>query len=184
MDGKDHDEPGKVQDARYASAASSFQAALERLSRGYEADPDQRRDLLQEIHLALWRSFATYDGRCSERTWVYRIAHNVATSHMLRRKRSRPPELLTLDELGAHRDQAQADPEALAGERQAVARLTSLVRALAPPDRQIVLLYLDGLEASAIGEICGLKAGAVATKIHRLKALLAERFRQGGLDAR
>jgi RNA polymerase sigma-70 factor (ECF subfamily) len=92
--------------------------------------------------------------------------------------------LLTLDELGAHRDQAQVDPEVVAGERQAVARLTSLVQALAPPDRQIVLLYLDGLEASAIGEICGLKAGAVATKIHRLKALLAERFRQGGLDAR
>ena len=31
--------------------------ALGRLARGYEADSEKRRDLLQEIHLALWRSF-------------------------------------------------------------------------------------------------------------------------------
>jgi RNA polymerase sigma-70 factor (ECF subfamily) len=43
-------------------------------------NPEDRRDLLQEIHLALWRSFATFDDRCSLRTWVYRVAHNVATS--------------------------------------------------------------------------------------------------------
>jgi N-acetylneuraminic acid mutarotase len=36
------------------------------------------RDLLQEIHFQLWRSFAHFDHRCSLRTWVYRVAHNVA----------------------------------------------------------------------------------------------------------
>jgi DNA-directed RNA polymerase specialized sigma24 family protein len=33
---------------------------------------------LQEIRIALWRSFANFDGRCSLRTWVYRVAHNTA----------------------------------------------------------------------------------------------------------
>ena len=36
-------------------------------------DSDKRRDLFQEIHFAIWRSFAGYDGRCSLRTWVYRV---------------------------------------------------------------------------------------------------------------
>jgi RNA polymerase sigma-70 factor (ECF subfamily) len=55
----------------------------------------------------------------------------------------------------------------------------ALTRALALPDRQILLLYLEGLEAAAIGEVCGLSPGAVAVKVHRLKAALAKRFHQG-----
>jgi len=171
------------QDERYARVAAAFGAALERLSRAYEADADQRLDLLQEIHFSLWRSFAQYDGRCSERTWVYRVAHNMAASHVLRRRRSRSQALTTLDEIAARPDPAQASPEAQVGERQAFDRLTALIQALAPPDRQIVVLYLEGLEAAAIGEVCGLTPGAVATKIHRLKSVLARRFEQGGQDA-
>ena len=46
------------QERRYAEAAAAFGPALERLARAYERDPDKRRDLLQEIHIALWRSLA------------------------------------------------------------------------------------------------------------------------------
>ena len=67
-------------------AAAQYGSALERLARGYEGDPDRRRDLLQEIHIVLWRSFDRFDGRCSLRTWVYRVAHNAATSLVLRRR--------------------------------------------------------------------------------------------------
>jgi RNA polymerase sigma-70 factor (ECF subfamily) len=61
------------QDELYQEAADSYGAALERLASGYEANPDRRRDLVQEIHLALWRSFGSFDARCSLRTWVYRV---------------------------------------------------------------------------------------------------------------
>jgi len=184
MDGESPDTPQAVQDERYARTAATFGAALERLSRAYEADPDQRLDLLQEIHLALWRSFARFDGRCSERTWAYRVAHNVAASHTLRRRKLGSRKLASLDELAARPDLGQPDPEAAVEARDAVARLTALIQALAPPDRQLVVLYLEGLDAAAIGEVCGLTTGAVATKVHRLKALLARRFNQGGPNAR
>ena len=59
-------------------SAREYGAALERLAWAYELDPDRRRDLLQEIHLALWRSFENFDVRCSLRTWTCRVAHNVA----------------------------------------------------------------------------------------------------------
>ena len=173
----------EVQDERFARAASAFGPALERLSRAYEADPEQRLDLLQDIHFAIWRSFAQFDGRCSERTWIYRVAHNVATSHMLKRRRQKSERLATLEELAAHPDPAEPTPETEAGERQALARLMSLVHALAPADRQVALLYLEGLDAAAIGEVCGLTPGAVAMKVHRLKAMLVQRFSQGGSHA-
>jgi RNA polymerase sigma-70 factor, ECF subfamily len=67
------------QDSLYEQAAEAYGSSLDRLARAYELDPEARRDLLQDIHFHLWRSFAYFDQRCSLRTWVYRIAHNVAT---------------------------------------------------------------------------------------------------------
>lgn len=49
--------PTSSQDDLYREAVASFGAALERLAGAYEADPEIRRDLLQDIHIALWRSF-------------------------------------------------------------------------------------------------------------------------------
>lgn len=166
-------DPDTGQDAQYRQAAEAFGPALERLARGYERDPHQRRDLVQDIHVALWRSFAAFDGRCSVRTWVYRVAHNTATSHVLRRKRD-AAGLVGLDEIPD--PPAADDPEAAAGARQALDRLLALIHGLKPADRQVALLYLEDLDAAAIGEVTGLSAGAVAVRIHRLKAILAARF--------
>jgi RNA polymerase sigma-70 factor (ECF subfamily) len=166
------------QDDCYLSAAAEYGPALERLARAYEADADLRRDLAQEIHAALWRSFAQYDARCSMRTWVYRVAHNVGATHILRRRRYGARAFVDLDHAG---DLASGDnPEAAFADSQALERLMALIQTLHPPDRQLMLLYLEDLDAVAISEITGLKAGTVATKIHRIKALLAKRFQQRG----
>ncbi|MGR4865641.1 RNA polymerase sigma factor [Caulobacter sp. LARHSG274] len=170
------DSGGETQDERYRLAAVNFGSALERLARGYEASPDERRDLLQDIHTALWRSFAGYDARCSLRTWVYRIAHNVGASHILRRRAKSAP-WASLDAIADA--PAPDNPEREAGERQVLTRLLAMIDGLKPPDRQVMLLYLEDLDAAAIGEITGLSAGAVATKIHRIKAILARRFEHG-----
>jgi RNA polymerase sigma-70 factor (ECF subfamily) len=170
------------QDAQYREAAAQYGAALERLARAYEADADRRNDLLQEIHLALWRSFAGWNALCSLRTWVYRVAHNAATSHVLRERRSRAHVLVTVEELEAMPDPVA--PEAAAGERHSMERLLALVQGLKPLDRQVILSYLEGLDAEAISEITGISAGNVATKVHRIKNVLTRRFHQGARDGK
>jgi len=84
----------------YEQATTACNAALHRLARGYEAHPDRPRDLLQEIHIQLWRSLRLFDGRCSLQTWVYRVAHNVAASHIVRSRRV-SDRLVDLDALEA-----------------------------------------------------------------------------------
>jgi len=64
-----------ARDERYLEAAALYGAPLERMARAYEADPSRRQDLLQDVHVAIWRSLLIFDGRCSLRTWVYRVAH-------------------------------------------------------------------------------------------------------------
>lgn len=167
------------QDRLYADAAAAHAAAIDRLARGYEADADLRRDLVQDIHVALWRSFAAFEGACSVRTWVYRVAHNVAASHVLSRRRLRDANWCTLDDLP---DLATpGDVEGETGDRQLVDALLAAIRRLKPVDRQVMLLYLEDLSASDIGEVTGLSSGAVSVRIHRIKALLAAPYRRKDL---
>jgi RNA polymerase sigma-70 factor (ECF subfamily) len=168
------------QDRQYLGAVAAFGPALDRLARGYEADADLRRDLKQEIHTALWKSLPKFNGRCSLRTWVYRVAHNTAASHVLKHRRKHA--FVGLEELEAASN--DDDPERDAIERDAKLRLIRLVQALKPADRQLMLLYLEDLDIAGIADVTGFSSTVVAVKIHRIKAVLARRFQQGGNDAR
>ena len=167
-----------TQDELYLRAAGEFGPALARLARAYESDSDQRRDLLQEMHFALWRSFARFAGQCSLRTWVFRVCHNTAISKKIRRKQQ--PPLVSLEEIAG--SAVSDNPEIAVDNAHALARLETLIRRLTPPDDQVMLLYLEDVDAASIGEITGLSARAVATRIHRIKALLSRQFRNGESD--
>ena len=121
-----------AQDDLYRRAAEEYGAALGRLARGYEADSNKRRDLQQEIHLALWRSFEGFHAQCSLRTWVYRVAHNTAISWVTRQKRGRPRMLVNLEELDAKPVPTDAD------RRMALEGLTRLVQRLQEVEQEIL----------------------------------------------
>lgn len=162
------------QDALYAQAAADFGPALMRLAAATEHDPSAQRDLLQDIHMALWLSFAGYLGQCSLRTWVYRVAHNAAASHVRKSIRQRRDRLMDLEELERNapaQDGSAAEDEALTRER-----LHELIRQLKPIDRDVMLLYLEGEDGEAIADVLGISVANVAQKIHRSKKLLQQRF--------
>jgi len=154
--------------------------SLDRLARAYELDPDARRDLLQEIHLQLWRSFAHFDQRCSLRTWVYRVAHNVAARHTIRQRRIRS-RLVAIEHLDLL---SGSDPGELAvSQNQALERVSMLIQRLNPLDRQIIVSYLEGMDAASIAGITGLSPANVAMKVHRIKNVLRRLFGEGGPHA-
>jgi RNA polymerase sigma-70 factor, ECF subfamily len=164
-------------DEFYQRTVEQFGAALDRLARAYEADAEKRRDLRQEIHFQLWRSFHGYDGRCSLRTWVYRVAHHVAASHIIRERRvfSTLIDLESLDTL-PDPEQGQAAVE----EQLHLARLSELIRQLKPLDRQVIVCWLEGMDAESIAEITGFSKGNVAVRVNRIKSILTRRFREKG----
>jgi RNA polymerase sigma-70 factor, ECF subfamily len=168
------------QDALYHEAANALGGSLDRLARSYEADSDKRRDLLQDIHFALWRSFSTFDGLCSLRTWAFRIAHNVATSHVIQNKRlsSKLARLEDFENTQAFVSEESAD------RRHTLDRLMALIQQLNLIDHAIIVLYLESEDAASIASVTGLSAANVATKIHRIKNLLARNFHDGGRHER
>lgn len=169
------------QDELYRSAVAELGGALARLAGAYEAGRAQQQDLLQEIHLALWRSFATFKGQCSLRTWVYRVAHNTAATHVLREKRARTSRWVSLEDLSEM--PSDADSERVVDEAVVIERLDKLVRRLRPLDRDVLLLYLEGMEAAGIAEVTGLSAANVAQKIRRTKQVLTRFFTSRALES-
>jgi len=169
------------QDELYGTAIAEFGRSLDRLAAGYEADPEKRYDLRQDIHFQLWRSLAAFDGRCSLKTWVFRVAHNTAVSYVQRERRRNATfaGLEEIDEVAAGQDEGSAMDR-----REALASLSHLIRTLKPLDRQIMISYLEEMDIASIAEITGLSAGNVAMKIHRIKQILARRFREEPLAGR
>jgi RNA polymerase sigma-70 factor, ECF subfamily len=160
------------QDELFEEATRSFGPALARLVSAYEADPDRRLDLSQEIQLQLWRSLAHFNHHCSLRTWTYRVAHNVAASYLIRERRARTP-FVSLEDLDVPAPVPQPTHQSN------LSKLESLIQSLRPLDRQIIVSYLEELDATTIGEITGLSAPAVAMRIHRIKIILAKQFHEG-----
>lgn len=169
-----------AQDDMYSEAVDAYGASLERLARAYEAEVEDRRDLLQEIHLAIWRSFQLFDARCSMRTWVYRVAHNVAVSRVMRKRRFLS-DLVSLDDLDTLPHPAA---EHSADQGPTLDRIWALIQQLKPLDRQVIVSYLEEMDAASIGEVTGLSPQNVATKVHRIKNLLARQFQKGVNDDR
>jgi len=172
----------ETQNQLFERVAAEFGPAMARLACAYEPDVDRRQDLLQEIHLALWRSLAIFDGRCSLRTWVYRVAHNTATAQVFRRRGRNPSAFLTLEDVEART--VTLNVEETVDRERALERLLALVYQLAPLDRQVMAAYLEDLKADEIAEITGLSVSNVWTRVHRIKNLLKQQFNQGASHVR
>ena len=144
-------------------------------SAGYEADPDKRRDLRQEIHLQLWRSFAAFDGRCSLKTWTLRVAHNTAASYVVRERRMNA-KLISFEQIERTLESIEQPRDV--DREQALREVQQVILKLRPLDRQIIISYLEGMDAASIADITGLTPANIAMKIHRIKKILAHRIRE------
>jgi RNA polymerase sigma-70 factor, ECF subfamily len=108
---------------------------------------------------------------------VYRVAHNVAATHVLRGRRRRARQFTTLDE--AEFPPASTDVAAEVDAALVLERLYALIQCLEQLDREIIILHLEGLSADEIAEIAGLSSSNTHTKIHRIRQLLATRVNAG-----
>ncbi|MEZ5319975.1 MAG: RNA polymerase sigma factor [Vicinamibacterales bacterium] len=139
---------------------------LVRLSRAYAQGPDDEEDLLQEIVLALWRSLPSFRGEARESTWIFQVALQVALSR--RRARARRPLSTPLESA----PEPAADGQAEAFDRLRWSTVLQALRRLAPVDRAVLLLALEGATQQEIGDVLGVTANAAGVKLHRARRRL------------
>jgi RNA polymerase sigma factor (sigma-70 family) len=152
-------------------------AALRRLAAAYAEQEADREDLFQEIAVGLWQAIPKFRGDASERTWLYRIAHNIAISSSARlRRRSGTKE--ALPEEKDYPSSIDGEQEILRSEKRVL--LLQAARSLPAIDRQIVLLHLEGLNYAQIEEISGISQSAIGSRLSRLRDSLHEKIQTAG----
>jgi RNA polymerase sigma-70 factor (ECF subfamily) len=138
-----------------------FERPMRRLCAAYATGAMDRDDLFQEIFLAVWRALPAFRGDASARTWLYRIAHNVALTWQARQRRRDARERPLTEDIGPAMEMDVRRLEL----KRAVARLPAA-------DRTLVLLWLEGLSAAEIEEVTGTRAATVAVRLSRIRRAL------------
>jgi RNA polymerase sigma factor (sigma-70 family) len=159
-------------EAQFDRILSEHGAAVSRLAFGYETVASVREELVQDIALAIWQALAHFRGECSERTFVYRIAHNRGLSHVWKR---RPPHQ-PLDEI-EESDQPidpRPHPEERVAQTDQRMRLMSAIQSLPLTYRQMIVLMLEGLSHVQMAEVLGITENNVAVRLNRARNILKD----------
>lgn len=140
---------------------------LRRIAGSYEADPERRRELEQEILLAVWKALPRFRGEAPVKAFLARVAHNRAVTHVARE--AVVPRRAPLDEALPSADPSPHDRLEADDLRE---RLATAVRALPLSLRQPASLTLEGFSPAEIAVMLGLNANAVSIRLTRARAEL------------
>lgn len=139
----------------------------------YCRDIEDRKDLVQEIILQLWKSFDNYNDKFKHSTWIYRIALNVAISfYRKENSRKRISNPMTTDIFDFSDTEISDEKESNLG------ILNQIISELNDLNKALMLLYLEEKSYKEISEIIGITETNVATKIGRIKNKLKKEFEQ------
>jgi RNA polymerase sigma factor (sigma-70 family) len=159
----------------FESLMTAHGPALARLASSYTRTTGEREDLVQEIALAIWTALPRFRGDSSERTFLFRIAHNRALSYLARR---RPPTVVVDEETEIH--DSTPDPERTLSADQRTQRLTWAVRQLPVGYAQVVTLTLEGMTYAEIADVLGISETNVGARLTRARDMLRRLLRTDG----
>lgn len=154
---------------QFTGLLTEHRGRLHKVALTYSSTKEDREDLTQEILVQLWRSFSSYDARRPFATWMYRVALNVAISHV-RRVTRRPP---VGDAGGQPLD--PPDPRSMSEDQDdRTLILQRLMASLDELDRALLLLHLEERSYLEIADVLGLSESDVGTRLNRLRQRLRE----------
>src|SRR5262252_5880599 len=134
--------------------------ALLRLAASYADTVSDRDDLFQEISLAIWKALPQFRGDSSERTFIFRIAHNRAMSHLAKRRTS----AVAADEKNVDVEDPRPDPEEVLLRDQLHVRLLTAIRQLPVEYRQALTLALEEMSYAEIAHVVGIRESNVGVR--------------------
>lgn len=127
-------------------------------------EPEDRRDLFQEIVLQLWKAWPSFRKESKVSTWMYRIGLNTAISVF--RKKSKGLFTVSLS-VGAFEI---PDPAKFSAENENISALHKAIATLSSVEKAIIMLYLEEKTYREIAEITGISKENVGVKLNRIKS--------------
>ena len=153
---------------------------LRKICRVYADEEAARRDLYQDILVALWQSLPSFEGDAQPSTWLYRVALNTALS---RDRKQTVRQEATLDDEHPLRTDAFSAPGADLEHQEQLDRLYAAIDRLGDVDKALVTMYLDETSYAEMAEVLGITENHVGVKLHRIKKKLADWLEEPSHDA-
>ncbi len=155
---------------QFISIIKEHQPLIYKICYTYCREPEDRKDLQQEVMLQLWHSFKHFDGRVKITTWMYKVALNTSISFYRSERKHQDKRLPINEEIISLPDEDDLP------EKENIRMLYQLINQMNDLDKALILLYLDDNKYKDIADILGITETNVATKISRLKQHLKEQF--------
>jgi len=158
-------------DARaYAWLVTRHQASVHRYLVRLTGAPDTARDLAQDTFLRAFQAIGAWRPEARFRTWLFRIAHNLAMDHLRRARRER---LFVPIDGGLDVADPAPGPDARLETTQKARRLEAALAALPSAHREVLLLReIEGMSYEDIARALDLNLGTVRSRIARARAAL------------
>ena len=145
-----------------------FGPLFSRLAGSYENNLAMRQELTQEIALHVWQALSGFRGDAQLKTYVLKIAHNRCVQHVLAESKRPKSDSLSDDTLPLSAKPLEAEQQLM------LDTLLAEVRKLPLNQRQLITLYLEGMQYNEIAEICGVSQSNVGVTINRIRKHLSE----------
>lgn len=173
---------GETGDQATAVLLEEYRSYLLNLLYQLTSDRELAADLTQEVLLRAWRSYGTFRGEASLRTWLARIALNVYRSEW-RRQQRRPHVSQVLETLRV--PDSSTDPARIVCRREfRWCILHTLQYHVSEAQREVLVLRdLQGLRYEEIASVLGLSVAAVKSRLHRARLAFRDHLRRGGCEA-
>lgn len=159
--------PLGAREAQFDRLLQANRQSLRRLVASYARCASDQDDLLQEIAIALWRALPSFRAECSERAFLFRIAHNRCISYVAKR-----PSTVALADARVDPKDPHGDVEARVSQERERGRLLGAVQQLPLIYREVVLLMLEGLDYREISEVVGISESNVGARLNRARQQL------------
>jgi len=141
-----------------------------RLMLGSDHDAE---DAMQEVMLRAWRALPSFEGRCSLRSWLYRIATNACLTAL----DQRPARALPLEGDEEWPLDAELNPTAAGYEQQeAAARALTVTLQHLPAKQRAALILRDvlGFRASEAASTLGTSVASVNSALQRARGIVVD----------
>lgn len=161
----------------YAVLVTRYKDGLYRLLRRYLGDADEAYEAAHEAFIAAWGALGRYDASRPFGAWLRTIAINKARDRGRRIAMRRlifgsqsfeDSEALVRPDMAASADDAMVEQERLAELDRAISRLPAALRA------PLILTAIEGRSQQEAGEILGITAKSVETRVYRARKILLQ----------
>ena len=180
---------GTLDGEAFSALVRAYHPSLVRVAMTFVRDPAVAEDVAQETWLGVLRGIDRFAGRCSFKTWIFRILTNIAKTRAEREARSIP--FSSFEEDGGEAVEAEQflrptdridgrwssaplgwrEPDELLFAKETRRDIAQAIESLPPMQRRVITLRgLEGRSANEVCDLLGLSEVNQLVLLHRARS--------------